>query len=89
MQRQAVPLLRPQKPIVGTGIENQIAFDSGMVVLSHSDGMVKFVSANKISIITDSGEEIVYSLEKFQRSNQRNNAVSRSQLVGWVERVYS
>ena len=88
MQRQAVPLLRPQKPIVGTGIENQIAVDSGMVVLSHSDGIVKFVSANKISIITDSGNEIIYTLEKFQRSNQET-CINQKPIVWIGERVYS
>ena len=55
MQRQSVPLLLPQKPIVGTGLENQIALDSGMVINAQRDGIVESVTANKIIIRENSG----------------------------------
>ncbi|MDM7327310.1 MAG: DNA-directed RNA polymerase subunit beta [Thermosynechococcus sp. Uc] len=70
MQRQAVPLLRPQRPLVGTGLEAQAARDSGMVVLSQTNGVVTYVDANQIRIKTDNGPEISYTLQKYQRSNQ-------------------
>jgi DNA-directed RNA polymerase subunit beta len=50
MQRQSVPLILPQKPIVGTGLENQIAIDSGMTLNAQSSGIVHSVTANKIVI---------------------------------------
>ncbi len=70
MQRQAVPLLRTESPIVGTGMEYKAAKDSGVVVLAKNDGVVKSVSADKIVIKTDDGKEDVYKLLKFKRSNQ-------------------
>ncbi|AXY67366.1 DNA-directed RNA polymerase subunit beta [Thermosynechococcus sichuanensis E542] len=70
MQRQAVPLLRPQRPLVGTGLEAQAARDSGMVVLSQTNGVVTYVDANQIRVKTDNGPEMTYTLQKYQRSNQ-------------------
>ncbi|AHB87671.1 DNA-directed RNA polymerase beta subunit RpoB [Thermosynechococcus sp. NK55a] len=70
MQRQAVPLLRPQRPLVGTGLEAQAARDSGMVILSQTNGVVSYVDANQIRVKTDNGPEITYTLQKYQRSNQ-------------------
>ncbi|MBW4418668.1 MAG: DNA-directed RNA polymerase subunit beta [Myxacorys californica WJT36-NPBG1] len=71
MQRQAVPLLRPERPLVGTGLEAQAARDSGMVIVSRSDGEVTYVDANTIKVRSaDSGKELSYSLQKYQRSNQ-------------------
>src|SRR5579859_4364017 len=71
MQRQAVPLLVPQAPIVGTGVEGQAARDSGQVVLSRVDGEVVAVEAAKIVIKADAdGELHEYPLQKFVRSNQ-------------------
>jgi DNA-directed RNA polymerase subunit beta len=70
MQRQAVPLLFPKKPIIGTGIENQLAINSGVVILSKTDGTVKFVSSKKIRIDNNKNEFINYFLEKYVRSNQ-------------------
>lgn len=70
MQRQAVPLLRPQRPLVGTGLEAQAARDSGMVILSQTNGVVTYVDANQIRVKTDNGPEITYTLQKYQRSNQ-------------------
>ena len=71
MQRQSVPLILPQKPIVGTGLENQIAIDSGMVIVSKSNGIVQFVSANKIIIQNKKKKEFTYNLQKYLRSNQQ------------------
>src|SRR5210317_1383041 len=70
MQRQAVPLLYPEGPLIGTGIEAQAARDSGMVVVSYQEGKVTYVSANKICITDLEGKEVVYYLQKYQRSNQ-------------------
>nr|ASO75934.1 RNA polymerase beta subunit [Storeatula sp. CCMP1868] len=70
MQRQAVPLLYPESPLIGTGIEAQAARDSGMVVVSYQEGQVTYVSANKICITDLEGKEVVYYLQKYQRSNQ-------------------
>nr|YP_010215332.1 RNA polymerase subunit beta [Thalassiosira profunda]UBQ34813.1 RNA polymerase subunit beta [Thalassiosira profunda] len=70
MQRQSVPLLFPQKPIVGTGLENQIALDSGMVINAQREGIVELVTANKIVIRENSGRHYKYDLQKYQRSNQ-------------------
>jgi DNA-directed RNA polymerase subunit beta len=70
MQRQAVPLLFPQKPIIGTGLESQIAINSGLVILNKISGTVKFVSAKKIRIKTNANELINYYVQKYIRSNQ-------------------
>ena len=70
MQRQAVPLLYPESPLIGTGIEAQAARDSGMVVVSYHNGKVTYVSANKICVTDAEGKEVVYYLQKYQRSNQ-------------------
>jgi DNA-directed RNA polymerase subunit beta len=70
MQRQAVPLLRPERPLVGTGLEAQAARDSGMVIVSRTNGEVTFVSADLIRVRTPEGRELEYQLQKYQRSNQ-------------------
>src|SRR5207249_8575279 len=69
MQRQAVPLLRPQSPICGTGIERQVAIDSGQVVVSEVNGEVVMSTARKIDIVDENGEPHIYRLRKFVRSN--------------------
>jgi DNA-directed RNA polymerase subunit beta len=71
MQRQSVPLILPQKPIVGTGLENQIAMDSGLTLNSQFSGIVNTVTANKIIITDDSGKKLTYKLQKYLRSNQQ------------------
>ena len=71
MQRQSVPLIFPQKPIVGTGLENQIAIDSGMTLNAHVSGIVSSVTANKIIIKDKFGKKIIYKLQKYLRSNQQ------------------
>ena len=71
MQRQSVPLILPQKPIVGTGLENQIATDSGMTINAQESGIVHSVSANKIIIKNQKGKKLAYKLQKYLRSNQQ------------------
>ena len=71
MQRQSVPLILPQTPIVGTGLENQIAIDSGMTLNSESEGIVNSVTANKIVIKNKIGKKFTYKLQKYLRSNQQ------------------
>ncbi len=70
MQRQAVPLIRTEAPIVGTGMEYKAAKDSGVVVLAKEDGVVVKVSANSIDIRNKAGQITTYKLLKFKRSNQ-------------------
>lgn len=71
MQRQAVPLLKPERPLVGTGLETQAARDSGMVVVCRADGLVQRVTSREIVVQTDIyPEPTVYTLQKYQRSNQ-------------------
>jgi DNA-directed RNA polymerase subunit beta len=69
MQRQAVPLLRPQSPICGTGIERQVAIDSGQVLVTRVDGEVVSATARRIDVIDEQGEVHNYRLRKFVRSN--------------------
>jgi DNA-directed RNA polymerase subunit beta len=93
MQRQSVPLLQPEAPIVGTGVEGQVARDSGAMVISDVDGVVERVDAEKIvlavnpksvenvkSILTGESERVEYSLLKFVRTNQ-NTCVNQKPLV--------
>ncbi len=77
MQRQAVPLLRPERPLVGTGLEAQAARDSGMVIVSRTHGVISYVDATTIKVqVTQPNnpnaapQEITYDLQKYQRSNQ-------------------
>ena len=70
MQRQAVPLLMPEAPLVGTGIEYKAACDSGVVLIAKEDGVVTRVTADEIRVKQVDGEEMRYRLSKFARSNQ-------------------
>lgn len=70
MQRQAVPLLKTAAPIVATGMEHKIAYDSGVMVLAKNAGVVDFVSGDKIVVKKEDGECDEYFLQKFERSNQ-------------------
>ncbi len=70
MQRQAVPLVQTEAPLVGTGIEFRVAADSGGVVLARRAGVVERVTATEVQVRTDTGEVDVYPIMKFQRSNQ-------------------
>jgi DNA-directed RNA polymerase subunit beta len=86
MQRQAVPLLRPQAPICGTGIERQVAIDSGQVLVSQVDGEVVASSARQIEIIDGQGEVHTYRLRKFVRSNA-GTCINQRPLVRQGDRV--
>ena len=86
MQRQAVPLLRPEAPIVGTGMEYKVAYDSGVCVIAKRNGVVKSVTADEIVVTADEGGEDVYELLKFKRSNQ-DTCVNQKPIVSKHDRV--
>ncbi len=87
MQRQAVPLLKPQAPIVGTGLEFRAATDAGDVVVAEQDGTIEEVTAERIVIAAKTGHERhVYKLEKFRRSNQ-STCMNQRPLVHEGQRV--
>jgi DNA-directed RNA polymerase subunit beta len=70
MQRQAVPLLKPSAPLVGTGMEHRCAVDSGEIVLARRAGVVEYVQTDKVVVRAKDGSADTYDLPKFQRSNQ-------------------
>ncbi|MGI6076409.1 MAG: DNA-directed RNA polymerase subunit beta [Pyramidobacter sp.] len=70
MQRQAVPLLLPEAPLVGTGIEERVARDSGCSIYSSCDGTVTYVDSDRIEVTDDNGLHCEYPMDKFRRSNQ-------------------
>ena len=72
MQRQAVPLLTTEAPVVGTGIEVKAAVDSGVCVVAKKSGTIDYVCSNLIRMTADDGEKMEYHLTKFSRSNQSN-----------------
>ena len=88
MQRQAVPLLRPESPYVGTGTERRAAYDSGQLVLATSDGVISSVTGREIVITddTDSHAERRYALRKFVRSNQ-GTTINQRPIVDKGQRV--
>ena len=86
MQRQAVPLMVTQAPIVATGIEHKCAVDSGVVVLAEGDGVVTRADADTVTIKYDDGEIKPYKLIKFSRSNQ-GTCVNQRPIVALGERV--
>ena len=86
MQRQAVPLLRPERPLVGTGLETQVARDSGMVPVTRVNGSVTFVDASAIVIRDDDGIEHTHFLQKYQRSNQ-DTCLNQRPIVKQGDRV--
>ncbi len=86
MQRQAVPLLRTEAPLVGTGMEYKAAVDSGVVVLAKNSGVVEAASADEIVIRTDDGQLDRYKLQKFKRSNQ-GTCINQKTIVLPGERV--
>ena len=88
MQRQSVPLILPQKPIVGTGLENQIAIDSGATLNAHKGGVIQSVTADQIIIKQDDGVDFKYPLQKYQRSNQET-CINHRPIVWKGERVLS
>ena len=86
MQKQAVPLLTTDAPIVGTGMEYKAAVDSGVCVLAKSAGTVERVTADDITVITDDGRKEVYTMIKFKRSNQ-GTCVNQRPIVNVGDRV--
>ena len=71
MQRQALPLLKPTAPLVGTGLEHQVARDSGLAVIAEKDGVVTYVDSKVIKVLENGDKEpVTYHLQKFERSNQ-------------------
>ena len=86
MQRQAVPLLEPESPIVGTGMEARAAQDSGQVVLAKHAGVVTSVTAERVQVESDAGELDEYRLLKFVRSNQ-GTCINQRPIVTVGQRV--
>ncbi len=94
MMRQAVPLLKPESPLVGTGIESDVALDSGVTIVAKRDGIVDKIDGKRIVIkatgetdFTKSGVDI-YNLQKFKRSNQ-NTCINQKPLVRVGDKVKS
>jgi len=85
MQRQAVPIIRPESPIVGTGIEYKAAVDSGIVITAKNPGVVSYVDSNKVVIDTKQGKD-EYHLIKYQRSNQ-STCINQKPIVVKGEKV--
>jgi DNA-directed RNA polymerase subunit beta len=88
MQRQSVPLMFSQKPIVGTGLENQIAIDSSMTINAQSSGIISSVTADYIMVKEESGRKLKYILQKYQRSNQET-CINHRPIVWKGEQVKS
>lgn len=88
MMRQAVPLLFPEAPIVGTGMEGRTAYDSGVVVKAKRAGKVSYVSSNRVDIIPDEDPKAVdsYRLQKYQRTNQ-DTCFSQKPIVALDEKI--
>jgi DNA-directed RNA polymerase subunit beta len=86
MQRQAVPLLRPERPLVGTGLETQVARDSGMVPITNVNGEVVFVDSTQIIVRDDQGNDHYHLLQKYQRSNQ-DTCLNQRPIVGQGDKV--
>ena len=86
MQRQAVPLIKPEAPIIGTGMEYRAAKDSGVCAVAKRDGVVTFVSADLIKITGEDGVEDTYKLSKYQRSNQ-STCINQRPIVALGEEI--
>lgn len=86
MQRQAVPLLQPHSPYVGTGIEHKIAKDSGVGIVAKEDGTIKYVDSLRIIVETEDHKEHTYQLRKFARSNA-STCINQRPIVEVGEKV--
>jgi DNA-directed RNA polymerase subunit beta len=86
MQRQAVPLLRPEAPVVATGMEIEVAKHSGQVIFAQNGGVVSSVTSSQIVVTRDNGDKDVYPLMKFVRTNQ-GTCISQHPIVSKGERV--
>ena len=78
MQRQAVALLSPKAPLVGTGIEELAAKSSGQVIIAEMDGTVSYVDANQVTLIYANGKQVSYEIQNYQRSNQGTSIHQRA-----------
>ena len=87
MQRQAVPLLRTQAPLVGTGMEYKAACDSGVMILAKHAGTIESVTADQIKVRTEKGDLDIYKLQKYQRSNQ-GTCINQVPIVYQGEKVF-
>ena len=88
MQRQAVPLLKPEAPMIATGVEHRIAYDSGALKLAKRDGFVKYVDSDRIVVEAEDGTEDEYVMSKFERSNQ-STCINQHPIVAKGDRVYA
>ena len=86
MQRQAVPLIKPEAPIIGTGMEYRAAKDSGVCVIATHDGVVSFVAADRIEVTVKDGSVDTYMLAKYQRSNQ-STCINQRPIVSIGDKV--
>lgn len=86
MQRQAVPLLKTERPIVGTGMEYKAAVDSGVCILADEDGVIDYVDADTVVLAGYSGQSYTYKLQKFKRSNQ-GTCINQRPIVSAGEHV--
>ncbi len=86
MQRQAVPLLQPHSPYVGTGVEFKIAKDSGVGIVARENGVVEYVDSQRIIVSENDGNRREYRLRKFQRSNNGTN-INQSPIISKGERI--
>ncbi len=88
MQRQAVPLLKPEAPMIATGVEHRIAYDSGALKLAKRDGYVKYVDSDRIVVEAEDGTTDEYVMAKFERSNQ-STCINQHPIVAKGDRVYA
>lgn len=88
MQRQAVPLLYPTKPIIGTGLESQLAADTGMVLITYTSGVIRKITSSSIQILTECKKILSYPLQKYIRSNQ-DTCINQRPIVWEYENVKS
>jgi len=88
MQRQAVPLIRPQAPLVGTGMEYRVAIDSGQVVMSETEGVVSASTSDYVKILSEDGKSTEYPLTKFVRSNN-GTSINQHPIVQKGDKVNS
>ena len=86
MQRQAVPLIKPEAPIIGTGMEYRAAKDSGVCAVAKNEGTVSYVSADLIKVTRKDGVEDTYKLSKYRRSNQ-STCINQRPIVSIGEKV--
>jgi len=86
MQRQAVPIISPDKPLVGTGMEGVVAKNSGQILLAEEPGEISYVDASEIKILTAKGSKKTYKLQNFIRSNQ-GTCITQKPIVSKGEQV--